>query len=188
MSRTTIETVEITPTEFEKQVRAWLEAASQGVKKFSVTHQKKLEGPGSEYQFDAVAELEILGGASIVILVECKRYSPKNPIKRDVVMLLHAKIREVGAHKGMVFSTSHFQRGALEYAKRHGIATVLIQDGKASYETKDRFRPPEPPPWRPNYKYIGRMLTWTEVGYRSHLIADDYPDAIQEWLETYRDS
>lgn len=184
MSHTTVESVEITPTEFEKQVRDWLEGASEGLRDFGVTPLKKLEGPGGEYEIDAVAKFEVLGGASIVVLVECKYYSWNNPVKRDVVMLLHAKMREVGAHKGMVFSTSPFQRGALKYAKAHGIATILVQDGKASYETKDRFQSPEPPPWRPDYKYIGRMLTWTEGGYRSHLIADDYHDAIQEWFKT----
>jgi len=183
MLRAAPESVEITPTEFEKQVRNWLEGASKDLKDFSVTHLEKLEGPGGEYEIDAVAKFEVFGGASILVLVECKYYSWGNPIKRDIVMLLHAKMCEVGAHKGMVFSTSPFQHGALKYAKTHGIATILVQDGKASYETRDRFQPPEPPPWRPDYKYIGRMLTWTEEGYGSHLIADDYHDAIQEWFE-----
>lgn len=181
MHNDSISTVEITPGDFERQIKAWLQGSSHGLKNFRIDHLKKLEGHGGEYEIDAVAEFEVLGGAAIVVLVECKYY--KNPVKRDVVMLLDAKVRDTGSHKGIVFTTSGFQSGALEYAKTHGIATVVVEDGRGSYETKSADRLATPPPWRPNYKYLGWMLSIDENGNESyHRIDDDYHDAIDEWL------
>jgi hypothetical protein len=46
---------------------------------------------------------------------------------------LASKIQDTSAHKGIVFSTSGFQKGALEYAKAHGISAVSVsaRKGKA---------------------------------------------------------
>ncbi len=181
MNQQGIETVEITPTQFEQQVRSWLAGTSKELKQFRVTHLKKLGGPGGEYEIDAVAEFDVFGGAEIVVLVECKYY--KHPVKRDVVMLLDAKLRETGAHKGMIFSTARFQSGALQYAKAHKIATILVADGKAAYCTKTYGQSREPPPWYPHYEYIGWLVSLTdEQNERHQLIADDYREAIDEWL------
>jgi restriction system protein len=47
----------------------------------------------------------------------------------------------------MIFSTSGFQKGALEYAAAHGIATITFIDGKSTYETRAmNSQPVEPPP------------------------------------------
>ena len=184
MTQNSIEVVDITPTEFEEQVKAWLEKSSDGLKEFRVTHRKMIEGSGGEYEIDVVAEFEALGGASIVVLVECKYYGSSNPIKRDTVMILHAKVQDVGAHKGILFSTSGFQRGAIEYAKTHGIATVQVEDGgNIGYATKELGSAAERPPWVPQYRYIGWLVTLTDEGNESrHLIADDYHETIRRWL------
>jgi restriction system protein len=78
--------------------------------------------------------LKIFGAAELVILVECKHH--KNPIKRDVVMVLESKLRDTKAHKGMIFSTCDFQSGALEFARVHGIATVRVTDDGMTYLTR----------------------------------------------------
>ncbi|SCY77596.1 restriction endonuclease [Butyrivibrio sp. INlla14] len=62
------------------------------------------------------------------VLCECKQF--KNPVKRDVVVLLDGKIRSLGAQKGIICSTSGFQKGAIKYAKEHGIALFQIYDKK----------------------------------------------------------
>ena len=184
MTQDFIQVVDITPTEFEKQVKAWLEKSSDGLKEFRATHRKKVKGSGGEYEIDVVAEFEALGGASIVVLIECKYYSSSNPIKRDTVMILHDKVQDTGAHKGILFSTSGFQKGALEYAKARGIATVQVEDGRnIGYATKELGSAAERPPWVPHYKYIGWLITLTEEGNESrHLVADDYHEAIRSWL------
>jgi len=130
MTQNSQEVVEIGPTQFETQVK-------RGLRDFRVSHRRMLEGSGGQYEIDVVAEFEALGGASIIVLVECKYYRRSNPIKRDTVMTLHAKLQDVGAHKGILFSTSRFQRGALQYAKAHGIGLVRVEDGgTVGYETK----------------------------------------------------
>lgn len=180
MRKNFIQTVEITPEEFERQVNLWLKRSSHGLKNFRVTHRKKLEGHGGEYELDAVAEFEAFDGASMIVLVECKYY--KNPVERDIVMLLDAKIRDTGSHKGIVFTTSGFQSGALEYAKAHGIATIIVQDGQAAYQTRS-INGVATPPWYPQYNYIGWMAGINENGNETYrLVAYDYLEAIDEWL------
>jgi restriction system protein len=170
--------IPITPTEFELQVKTWLEGASKELKEFRVTHCEELPGPGGEYEIDAVARFEVFGGAEITVLAECKHH--RYPIERDVVMLLDAKLRETGAHKGIVFSTSRFQSGALQYAKAHGIATVQVRPGEElRYKTKESGSVSEPS----LYRYIGWMITVTEEDEESRdLVADDYHGAMRKWF------
>jgi Protein of unknown function (DUF4238) len=51
-------------------------------------------------------------------------------------------MQSVGAHKGVMFSTSGFQRGAVDFAKTHGIALVSVTEGRFMYETKSAERRP----------------------------------------------
>jgi len=181
MQNNPFQVLQITPTEFEIQVENWLKHSCKALKNFRVTHLEKIEGDSGEYEIDVIAELEIFNGALIKVLVECKHY--KSPIKRDVLMILEAKLRDTGSHKGIIFTTSKFQSGALKYAQARGIATVIVQDGKASYGTKSFEQSFALPSWRPHYKYIGWMTTLNEQENEAHhLIADNYNDAIKEWL------
>ena len=103
-------------------------------------------------------------------------------MERDLAIVLGAKIRDTGAHKGIIFTTSKLQRGALTYAKAHGIATIRVENGRSHYETKS-YGPVEIPPWVPTYDYIGWMVTLTEDGNEHHsLITDDRGDPLQEWM------
>lgn len=81
--------VDLTPTEFEEQVVTWLKACSGRLERFEVRHLQHLQGAGGEYEFDAIAEFEILEGARITILVECKRYV--RPVEREKLLSLWAK-------------------------------------------------------------------------------------------------
>lgn len=60
------------------------------------------------------------------MIAECKRYT--NPVNREKVVILADKVKSLGAHKGILISTSGFQSGAHEYAKKHGIALIQILD------------------------------------------------------------
>ncbi len=77
---------------------------------------------------DLVATFSVFGGAVVRFLIKCKRYS--KAIKRDNVMILNRKLESTGSHKGMIFSTSPFQTGAIRFAKAHGIALVYVESGK----------------------------------------------------------
>jgi len=44
----------------------------------------------------------------------------------SIMIILADKVKSLGAHKGILISTSGFQRGAYEYAVKHGIALLQI--------------------------------------------------------------
>jgi restriction system protein len=129
--------IRITPEDFERQVRCRLEAAGAELEAFKVTHREKLAGSDGVYEIDVTARFSALG-ANFVVLVECKHQA--SPIKRDVVQVLHARVQSLGAHKGMLFATSTFQKGAVEYAKEHGIALVRVTYWSDSFVTFSQQR------------------------------------------------
>ena len=92
-----------------------------------------------------------------MVLVECKNQT--RPVERDEVMVLESKIRDVNAQKGMLFSTSGFQSGAIEFASAKHIATVSIVEGKWLYETRAagpaRAEPPSMVSCRPICRHPG---------------------------------
>jgi hypothetical protein len=93
-----------------------------------VHHNKKYKGKsGHMHQIDVVAELE-LAGTSLIIPVECKCYSHKVGI--DEIMEFATRIEDIGAHKGIVVTTTGFQSGAVRFAKSKGIALVIAYDIK----------------------------------------------------------
>src|ERR1700704_4856014 len=91
----------LTPAEFEETIRAWLQkwAHSSG-QKIEAEHLGPIMGGGGEYKIDVLVKIEIFGGATVVVLVECKHQ--RRPVEREDVMVLEAKLRDVGAHKGML--------------------------------------------------------------------------------------
>jgi restriction system protein len=123
---------DITPTEFERLVKTQLFAGSD-FKLIELTHNRKINIDGQEYQIDVYYEVEHLG-MSFKVLVECKRY--KSAIKREKVQVLKDKLAETGCNKGVLVSTSGFQRGTIEYAKRHGIALVRLVNGEMLFQTR----------------------------------------------------
>jgi len=174
--------VEVSPDEYERQVVSWLRQTKRGLSSFRVRHQAQLAGSGGEYTFDGIAEFEIFDGAQIVVLVECKRHS--SPVKRDHVLALEAKLRDVGAHKAMLFSTAGFQRGALQYAAERGIgATVTFIDGRLTYETKSAMPPSEPPPWANIPRFAGWFVSSEGKSIHSSLVDNSRADPIDSWLE-----
>jgi len=93
-----------------------------------------LVGADGEYEIDVVARFTILEGAEVIVLVECKHH--KNSFKRELVQALHSKLVSVGAHKAMMFTTAKYQRGAIEFAKAHGISLVRFTDSELNYAVK----------------------------------------------------
>lgn len=124
---------DITPAEFEAFVAELLEAASPLVDGLSVTLHEKVAGLDGTFDFDATVRFE-LAGLAFLVLVEAKRHT--NPIKRELVQVLHQKVQSVGGHKGAMIATAPYQRGALEFAKAHGIALATVTEGRFTFETK----------------------------------------------------
>ena len=127
--------VDVSPDDYERQVVAWLRQRGP-LQSFQVQHQEKISGLAGEYTFDAVARFQAMGGAAFTVLIECKKH--RRRVERHYVLALHQKLLDVGAHKAMIFSTAGFQRGAIEYAHKHGIATVHFADGRTAWVTTSR--------------------------------------------------
>jgi hypothetical protein len=124
---------EISPGEFEQFVAELFDSLSGEVEDLRLALHDRIEGVDGTFEFDATIRYRWRGLQFLVIL-EAKRH--KGTIKRELVQILHHKVLSVGAHKGVMFSTSRFQRGALEFAKTHGVALVSVTEGRFTYETR----------------------------------------------------
>ena len=177
---------ELTPEKFEMQVVDWLQATGHMLDNFKVTHRKNLRGPGGDYEFDAVVECTVLGGAQLTILVECKRHS--RPIEREKIISVYGKFRDVEANKAMVFSTSGFQSGAIRYATSKNIALVKFIDGSFLYQTRsadssDTDAPP--PPWANLPEFAGIFMESKKDGIISCKVIDmRNTKVLSEWIQS----
>ena len=122
---------ELTALEFERTVKRWFESVAETLDEFEAHHLEPIKGMDGEFAFDVSLRFTAFGGAKMLCVCECKKH--KNPIKREVVQTLYAKLRSVGAQKRIVVSTASFQAGAKEFAIKHGIALVQIVNGSAAY-------------------------------------------------------
>ena len=100
-------------------------AAAEHLQDFVIVHNVKIKAHDGTFQIDIFASC-ITMQVEIKLLCECKRY--KGKIKRETVQVLEDKLRNLGMHKGILLSTSGFQKGAIDYAKEHGIALIQVYD------------------------------------------------------------
>ncbi len=142
----------LTPREYELVVKGILGGAGLGLAEFRSEHLEKVAGVDGSYVIDVTVRFNALG-AEFLVLVECKHERRK--VERQAVQILHDKLRSTGAQKGMLFSVSGFQDGAIEYADVHGIALVQLANGSSSWFTKSVGPPAPPPRWANIPEYIG---------------------------------
>ncbi|MEU9841185.1 restriction endonuclease [Actinomadura sp. NPDC048032] len=125
----------VTPAEFEEFVAdRLLGSAAPHVSGLSVTLHEKVAGSDGTYDLDATVRYRF-AGMDFLVVVEAKHH--RNPIKRELVQVLHQKVQSVGAHKGVMVSTATYQSGAVAFARAHGIALVTVTDGRFLFETRD---------------------------------------------------
>ena len=161
------EWIHVTPHQFELMVVEYLRTVGHHLKDFKVEHQTPLTSPDGEFNIDAVAKFEAFG-ADFLVLVECKHH--KNPIKRELVQVLGDRLSSMHGHKGMMFSTATFQKGAIEYAKSRRIALVHFTEGGPIYETKAQNGPVGPN--RPYDAYFVNLSEEGSMTYRSGAYRD----------------
>ena len=166
---------ELTPQQFEKEVRAMLDAMGAHLTAFRSEHREIIPAADGEYEIDVTVRFSALE-MEFLVLIECKYH--KNPVKREMIQALHSKILSVGASKGAMFSTSGFQSGALEYALAHGIATVQVEDGRSCYFTKSMDPSPEPPPWA----NIPHVIGWLICGQSYSLVSAQHGEYLSKAL------
>jgi restriction system protein len=103
-----------TPKAFEVYVADYLRrmAHLEGWKKpsFRVLNRELMRREEGAFELDVTVRFRALK-LNFLVLVECKHYHPGHKVPCDAVMLLYAKLKTLDAHKGVVFSTSGFQKG-----------------------------------------------------------------------------
>jgi hypothetical protein len=101
-----------------------------------VFHEKEYEGriTGRKIKVDVSFVLSIAGGASLLVLVECKHYSHGVPV--DDVEEFHSKLDDIGAQKGILITTVGFQEGAVKAAQGRRIALALLTTASQPGEIK----------------------------------------------------
>ena len=169
----------ITSVQFELQVKRFLESTAGKLKDFQTVHRESMDGQDGTYEIDITARFKVFG-ADFLVLVECKNH--KNHIKREHVQMLHAKLVSLSAQKGMLFATTPFQDGAVEYANQHGIALVQLASGETLYFTKSGNRTPLPDSLP---SYVGWLVAQHDEatdGVSHQLVAPQYPDALNKFL------
>ena len=164
---------EITPGEFEEFAAQLLGSAGPEVSDLSVALHEKIAGADGTYDFDATVRYQF-AGMSFLVLVEAKLH--KNPIKRELVQVLHQKIQSVGAHKGVMISTAPYQAGALAFAKAHGIALVTVTEGRFLFEARNAL----PSPQMSREEAAERFGLPVFVGH--YYGPGDKPGTTQRWL------
>ncbi|VAW16539.1 hypothetical protein MNBD_BACTEROID05-786 [hydrothermal vent metagenome] len=170
--------INISPDEFEQQVKSWIEAAAETPVTFEVVHKEMVPGDGGEYEIDVVVRFSHFGGAEFTVLVECKRH--KNAIKRELVMVLESKLRDTKAQKGMLFSTSNFQSGAIKFADKHNIALIQVASESTHYLT--RSQPGIASLDHGNWGYVGWLHKAADVNYKRTVVSTSETDALRNWL------
>jgi hypothetical protein len=118
---------DISPAEFEDFVAQLLRSARTEVEGLSVKLHDKVTSADGTYDLDATVRFN-LAGMQFFVIVEAKRH--KNPIKRELIRILHQKVLSLGAQKGVMISTAPYQRGAVAFAETHGIALATVTEGR----------------------------------------------------------
>jgi hypothetical protein len=164
-------TFALSPTEYERAVADIVKVAGHDVIDWQVEHLDPVEGMDGTYVIDVTVRFRLMG-ADFLILFECKRHS--RPVEREDVQVLQDKLRATGAHKGVVVAASGFQRGALQYAQKHGIACVRLVDRAWTYETRDHTAPTVP---QPTGTFVAYARSLSDRGYRNVLLTDQQSSA-----------
>ncbi len=106
------------------EVKRYLEQFGGKVQSFQATHREIHTSAEGDFEIDITVRFRALE-IDWLTLVECKCYT--HPVERKVVMELKAKKDTLKADKAILFATSSFQIGAIEYAQYHGIILCHFQ-------------------------------------------------------------
>lgn len=107
------------------------------------------------------------------------------PVGREDVQVLVDKKRSTGAQKAILFSTNGFQKGALDYARIHGVALVRVLEGKYTYETKSMgMTEIVPLPWLNIQPFVGELMHSEGKSIHSALIEPGRLEPLSEYLKS----
>lgn len=116
----------MTPTEFELLTKRLLtkKLKENFGKKISISHKKKLTSlRGNTYEVD-LTYLFSMFDIQYLTIVECKHWD--SFVTREKIGYFKSILEDLNAHKGIVFTTKGFQKGAIAFAKSNGIGLIKI--------------------------------------------------------------
>lgn len=117
------------PVEFEKLIRRLLEKMG-----YEIT-ETKITGDGG-IDLEAVSDDKLTGG---LYIIQCKRYGLQNPVGVTTVRELSGVVFGKHATKGILITTSHYTKQAIEEAG----GKVNLVDGKILIELLEKYMPNE---------------------------------------------
>lgn len=170
----------MTPRSYELRVKGILDATGHELIKYRSEHLASLEGADGQYAIDVVATFTVLG-AEFLVLVECRHHIRK--VERQDVQVLHSKLQSLAAHKGMLFSVSGFQSGALKYAAAHGIALVEVATGISNWHTRSVGHSGRPSSWVSVPKCTG----WLRSGNTRSMLSEVHGEYIHKFIGLGKD-
>jgi len=169
-----------TPADYEMFVQQVVEELSADGT--VVYHHREFTGrvSGRKIVADVSFDLVAFGGARLLVVVECKRYTHR--VEVGDVEEFHSKLDDIGAHKGIMVTTVGYQQGAIATARGRGIALALLTDeaqpgeldprlivarGGSPYPPAPQARPPSPRIFQGNIQPWGELMgTWWDGGIR----------------------
>lgn len=152
----------ISGRDFERLVADLLRDLGAPLADLRIVERETVEGVDGRFEVDATARFTAFG-ANFLVLIECKDHS--RPVGREYVQVLADRVRSTGAQKAMLFSTNGFQSGAIEYARKHGIALIRVLEGALTWETRGYMATPSPPPpWANIPAFVLQHIRSDETG------------------------
>jgi hypothetical protein len=164
----------MSPADFEAFVVAVLRSTVPSLGDVEVRLHEKIEGVDGVYDFDATVRYSF-AGIRFLVLVEAKLH--RRPIDREYVQVLREKVRSVGGHKGVIFSTAPYKAGAIRYAQIHGIALVTITEGRYVYATRSDTVESGIP------EFVGHLHLFEQGTAVTKVISIEYPEHVVELLK-----
>lgn len=106
--------------DYEKVTRAIFQTLvdQDQAENISVEHNKQLQGKYLSHQCDVYWKFES-AGIEYLTIVECKNWNKR--LKQENLLAFRAKLEDLNNPKGVMVTRSGYQKGAVKYAKAHGI-------------------------------------------------------------------
>ncbi|MDX3579361.1 MULTISPECIES: restriction endonuclease [Streptomyces] len=112
--------------EYQQEVSSFLSELG-----FNTRIDETIEGARGRHDIDVVARLSI-AGVDILWLVECKAWQRRIPKER--ILTLQGIVDDIGADRGLVFSESGFQAGAIRATQNTNITLTSLEDFRLNFQ------------------------------------------------------
>ncbi|WP_440894050.1 restriction endonuclease [Aeromonas dhakensis] len=98
---------------------------------------KTFQGKDTTHEIDISYCLNI-AGIKYLNIVECKLWNRR--VGKREMQAFHSTIKDIGANKGVFVTSTGFQSGAIEIAKKNGIALVKVTNEHPIFDVQHNIR------------------------------------------------